>query len=99
MIELPTTHIAILIMDLHIPESNSLKSKRHVIKSIKDRLRAKFNASIAELGELDKWQRSVVGAALIGNDKRKLNESAEAIVSFVVSAGTVQLLESHLELL
>jgi uncharacterized protein YlxP (DUF503 family) len=57
--------IGVLTLELHLPESNSLKSKRIIIKSLKDRIKNKFNVSIAEIDGNDLWQRCVLGAACV----------------------------------
>ncbi|MCB0318011.1 MAG: DUF503 domain-containing protein [Bdellovibrionales bacterium] len=62
-------HIGFLVVDLHVPDAQSLKQKRSVIKSIKERIKNNFNVSVAELGEHDKWQRAVIGIIMLGNDK------------------------------
>ena len=78
----PTAHIGILSLELYLPSSGSLKSKRRVLKSLKDRVRSQFNVSIAEIGELDKWQKAVIGICVIGNDKSHLDRSLQNILSF-----------------
>ena len=50
-------------------DSHSLKEKRHVVKSLKDRLRAQFNVSVAEIDGLDSWQNSVVAAVTVSSDR------------------------------
>ena len=62
-------HIGIQTLELYIPASNSLKTKRRVLKSFKDRIKHKFNVSISEIAEHDKWQRALLGVAMISNDK------------------------------
>lgn len=61
--------IGVLVIEILIYSSTSLKEKRFVIKSIKDRIINKFNVSIAELRYQDKWQRSEIGIAVIGNQQ------------------------------
>ena len=61
--------IGVLVIEILIYSSASLKEKRFVIKSIKDRIINKFNVSIAELRYQDKWQRSEIGIAVIGNQQ------------------------------
>ncbi len=63
-------------IELFIPESDSLKAKRFVLRSIKAKIRNKFNVSVAEVDYLDKWQRSIFGIAVVANDKK----IAEAII-------------------
>ena len=53
--------IGLLTLEIHLPESHSLKDKRQVLRSLKDRLRGKFNVAVAELDGQDSWQRAVVG--------------------------------------
>jgi uncharacterized protein YlxP (DUF503 family) len=61
--------IGVLTLDIHVEQAHSLKEKRHVIKSLKDRLRERFNVAIAEIDGLDSWQHAVVAAVTISNDK------------------------------
>ncbi len=72
-------HVVLLTVEIFIPHAESLKSKRSVIKSLQDRLRARFNASIAELAYQDEWQRSVIGVVMLSNDKRYLEKEVSHI--------------------
>jgi len=65
--------IAILTVTLSIPHADSLKDKRRVLKSIKDRLRNGFNVSVAEIGEQDIWRTAVLGIAVISQDASYAN--------------------------
>ena len=65
--------IAILPVTLSIPHADSLKDKRRVLKSIKDRLRNGFNVSVAEIGEQDIWRTAVLGIAVISQDASYAN--------------------------
>jgi uncharacterized protein YlxP (DUF503 family) len=67
--------IGCLTLEIHLPESHSLKDKRQVIRSLKDRLRHRFNVSVAELDGQDTWQRSVVGIVAISADAAYLEHS------------------------
>ena len=53
--------VGLLTLELHIADAQSLKDKRQILRSLKDRLRGKFNVAVAELEYHDTWQRSVVG--------------------------------------
>ena len=57
--------IGVLTLELHLPDSHSLKDKRSVVKGLKDRLRHRFNVSVAEIGGHDTWQRSVIAAVTV----------------------------------
>jgi len=71
--------IGLLTLEIHIPDARSLKDKRQVVRSLKDRLRAHFNVAVAELEHQDLWQRSRVGVVSISGDEKYLEESLEAI--------------------
>ena len=74
--------VGILVIDIMLFESASLKDKRLVIKSMKDRLR-KFNVSIAELEYQDKWQRSEIGIAMVGNHQSFVEKSLQQIINYL----------------
>lgn len=61
--------IAHLTLELRIEDAQSLKDKRQVVRSLKDRLRVKFNVSVAELDEGDMWQRATIGIVSISGSK------------------------------
>ena len=72
-------HIILVVIELHIPFAHSLKEKRKQVKSLKDRLQHRFNASVAEIDAMEEWQRSVVGITMISNDKRFLESQTSAM--------------------
>ncbi len=61
--------LGVLTLDIHVEHSHSLKEKRHVVKSLKDRLRERFNVAVAEIDGLDSWQSSVVAVVTVSNDR------------------------------
>jgi uncharacterized protein YlxP (DUF503 family) len=75
--------IGILEIVLYLPESRSLKDKRRVVKSIKDRVQGRFNVAIAEVDSLDVWKRAVLGVATVGNDGRLLDSVLSKIVHHI----------------
>jgi uncharacterized protein len=66
--------VGILRLTLYIPGASSLKDKRQVLRKVIDRLRARFNVSVAEVGDNDVWQRAVVGICAVANDHSFVNE-------------------------
>ena len=60
--------IGVLTLELVLENSHSLKEKRHVVKSLQDRLRGKFNVAVAEIDYQDLWQRAVIAAVTISSD-------------------------------
>jgi hypothetical protein len=91
--------VGLLTLELHLPESNSLKSKRIIIKSLKDRIKNKFNVSIAEVDANDLWQRSVLGAACVANDTKVINQILDSIRNMVLNTPSVELIDSMMEML
>jgi len=61
--------IGVLTLELRIESSHSLKEKRHVVQSLKDRLRHKFNVSVAEIAHQDLWQRATIAAVTVSSDR------------------------------
>jgi uncharacterized protein YlxP (DUF503 family) len=91
--------VGILTVELYIGEANSLKEKRRVLKSLIDRIKVRFNVSIAEVGEMDAWQRSVVGISFVSNEQAHVSRVLAAVVSFIEQQGAVQLIDFQTELL
>jgi len=77
--------IGVLTLDIHIEHSHSLKEKRHVIKSLKDRLRERFNVSVAEIDHLDSWQSSVIAAVTVANDRVRAEQVLQAVEGHAAS--------------
>jgi uncharacterized protein len=75
--------VGILQVELTIPSADSLKAKRMVLRSVKDRIRKNFNVSIAEVGDNDQWQSAVLAVALVSNDKRFANRVLSKVVDFI----------------
>jgi uncharacterized protein YlxP (DUF503 family) len=91
--------VGLLTLDLHIPHSNSLKEKRLVIKSLIDRIRNKFNVSVAEVDSNNLWQRSVIGIAYVSNETVMIHKVFEKIRNLTISMHSVELIDSNMELL
>ncbi len=85
-------------ISLHIPESGSLKSKRWVLRRIKDRVRNKFNVSIAEVGDFDLWQRSTLGVAVVSRDGRFANQVISKVIDLIESDGNALVLDIQTDL-
>ncbi len=74
--------IAVLRVRLRLP-SRTLKEKRTIVKSVVERLRNRFNASVAESGDLDSPGIASIAAAVISNDSRHADEQAQAIAAAI----------------
>jgi len=84
---------------LRIPESQSLKGKRYIIRKIKDRVRNKFNVSIAEVDNQDLWQVTSIGFATVSNDRRIVQSTLDQVVNMVEDMGIGELLDYTIEIL
>ncbi len=73
--------IGLLTLEIYIPDARSLKDKRQVLRSLKDRLRRQFNIAIAELDHQETWQRALVGVVTISADTRHLEDSLEKVAN------------------
>ena len=91
--------VGVLTVGLLVVDSNSLKDKRQVVKSLLDGIRNKFNVSAAELGELDTWRRAVIGVACISNDKATANTVLNHVLSRIESNPRVTVDQCELEFL
>ena len=72
--------VGLLTLELHIPDAQSLKDKRQVLRSLKDKLRRDFNVAVAELEHQDTWQRSVVGIVTISSEEKHLREVLQKVL-------------------
>jgi len=75
--------IGILKIEFHIHENRSLKEKRKIVKSMLNRVKSRFNVSIAEIGANDKWQRIELGITTVGNDRAHIDSSLSSVISFL----------------
>ena len=91
--------IGILKLTLRIHDTQSLKEKRKVVKSVIARIRNKFNVSIAEVGSNDKWQIAELGICTVGNDRRFINSTIDNILSYLDSIYIDEIIHSDIEIL
>ncbi len=71
--------VGVLTFELRLEHSHSLKDKRQVVKSLKDRLRSRFNVAVAEIGEQEMWQRAVVAAVTVSGDQKAAEETLQRV--------------------
>ncbi|MBN1826721.1 MAG: DUF503 domain-containing protein [Candidatus Eisenbacteria bacterium] len=86
-------------IDLHIPAAGSLKGKRAVIKSLKERIRNRMNVSVAEVDHQDFWQRAALGVAVVSNEKKHADQVLAAVVRLVRSEPRVEIIDIRVEFL
>jgi hypothetical protein len=91
--------VGLCTIELFIADSQSLKDKRQVLLSLKDRLRQKFNLSVAEVDEQNLWQKAVLGLACVANDGRHVNQVLDQALNLIRSHAAVEIVQSRIELL
>jgi len=91
--------VGVLRLELFIRESDSLKDKRRILSSLIQRIRHRFNVSIAEVGGHDLWRRATLGVALVTNDRRYAEQVLSTIVELVGRSADVELTDYSIELL
>lgn len=84
---------------LLIYESNSLKEKRHVLKSIIGKIQSRFNVSIAEVDLNDSWKTSVIGFACVTNDTSHANQMVSNVIKFIDKDSRVEIVDYSIEIL
>jgi uncharacterized protein YlxP (DUF503 family) len=84
---------------LGLPGNDSLKGKRRVVRRVIDRTRNKFNAAVAEVGNLDEHRRAEIGIAVLSTDARHANSMLDTIGTFVASVSEAPVLDRSLELI
>jgi uncharacterized protein YlxP (DUF503 family) len=91
--------VGVCTVELFLPDGHSLKAKRQVLLSLKDRLREKFNLSVAEVGEQDLWQKAMLGIACVANESAYVNRVLEQSLNLIRSLPTIEVVRSRIELL
>ena len=87
--------IGVLTFDVHLPQARSLKDKRQVIRSVKERLRSRHNVSVSEIGDdADLWQRASIAVVSVASGHDPLERLFEAVIREVASQSPGDLVET-----
>jgi uncharacterized protein YlxP (DUF503 family) len=79
--------IGVITLELRLDDAHSLKDKRHYVKGLKDRLRAKFNVAVSEIDHQDLWQRALIACVTVSPDRafaEQVLQSVEREASLVL---------------
>ena len=87
----------LLTINIHLQGVGSLKGKRSIVKSLVERLRNRFNASVAEIAAHDNTKLAIIGIAVISNDGSHLNEQLDKIINFTLNDGRFYVGQIHRE--
>jgi hypothetical protein len=83
---------------LILHDNRSLKGKRKVVKSMVDRVKNRFNVSVAEVGSNDLWQRIELGICTVANDRRHVDSSLNNVLMFLDSLQLAEIVDSAVEI-
>jgi hypothetical protein len=87
------------LITLRLHDCHSLKGKRKIVKSMINRLRNKFNASIAEVGSNDIYQKAEIGFSLIGNDTALINSKIDKLFNMAEDLGLAEIIDTEMEII
>lgn len=86
-------------LDLHIEASQSLKDKRRVILSLKEKLKNNFNVAVCEFGDLSMWQRTQLGIATCGNDRVVVDSTLKAVLEYLHRIHSIAVLDFKIQII
>jgi len=89
--------VRVMTFDLMLPDARSLKEKRMVLRSLKDRLRGRFNVSVSETGHQDQWNRSQLSVAFLSSDGAAADRTGEHVDRFIDETGRATILRVSME--
>ncbi|MFC1576445.1 DUF503 domain-containing protein [Candidatus Omnitrophota bacterium] len=92
-------HVGVLTIDFQVTDSLSLKHKRFVLRSIRDRVRQSFNVSVAEVDHQDKWQASTFGVSAVSNEKKHLDATLNKVKDFFEKQRNIVVTDHQMEII
>jgi len=90
-------HLGLLNVSVHIPQARSLKDKRMVLKSLKERIKNRFNISLSEVEGQDTWQSATLAIAMVSGDHKIIDASFQKILLFMEASGSLNVCEQKIE--
>lgn len=91
--------VAVGTVELYLADVASLKEKRHVLKGLKERVRHRFEVSVAEVNHQDTWQRTMLAIACVSGDSRHANEVVSKALDFIEVSVDGHVIDVELEIL
>lgn len=91
--------IAVGTVELHLPDVESLKGKRHILKGLKEKVKHRFDVAVAEVNHQDSWQRATLAIACVSADSRHANEVVSKALDFVESVVDGHVIQVQIEIL
>jgi uncharacterized protein len=91
--------VALGMVELHLPDVDSLKGKRHVLRGLKEKVCAQFQVSVAEVDHQDMWQRATLALAYVSADARHANEVVSKAMDYIEDHVEGRVLDTSVEIL
>ena len=91
--------MAVGLVEVHLPDVGSLKGKRHALKGLKERVRARYEVSVAEVAHHDLWQRATLALACVSHDARHAHEVVSKAIDFIEEHVEGQVIDSSVEII
>jgi uncharacterized protein YlxP (DUF503 family) len=91
--------VGIGTITFRLHDCHSLKGKRRIVKSIVTQLRNHFNASVAEVGANDVYQKAIIGFAMAGNQTPTVNSKMDKLVNMAEDLGLAEMIDSEMEII
>lgn len=91
--------VAVATVELHLPDVGSLKGKRHALKGLQERVRARFEVSVAEVDHHDLWQRATLAIACVSRDARHASEVVSKAMDFIEENVEGRVIDTAVEIL
>lgn len=91
--------VGLLKLDIRLPEAQSLKEKRWQVKSLVTRIRNRFNVSVSEVENQDKWQLATLAVAYVGGDQKRTNQLLDQVLDFAEAVKQLEVINSKIEIL
>jgi len=91
--------VGIVRIELHLPGASSLKEKRSVVRALKERIRHRVQAAVAEVDHQDLWQRAALGVSVVSAERRQVGEKLQSVRNLVESNHSAQILDWQEQLL
>ncbi len=92
-------HVGLLHVSIHVPDANSLKEKRQVVKSILDRTRNRFGVAAAEVEDQELHRKAVLGFASVSGSARHAKEMVEKVLESLRTHPAARVIEHELDVL
>ncbi len=91
--------VGVSSIEIFLPENHSLKDKRHAVKRVVEKTRARFNISIMEIEQTNLWQRAKIGFSIVGVKKDHVNSAIENVYEYIESLYIGEIIDTWTEII